>query len=350
MANIKDIAELAQVSIATVSRALSTPGAVRPPTLQKIEAAIAQLNYRPNMLAVGLRRRRSDNVIVAVPSIFNPFTSAFVQGIENVAREAGIRVLLGITDSDQALLDSYVGMIASKQADGMILLDKILPTAVLQTPPENPAPPIVLACEYPPGLSLPRVRIDNVEAAAMLVNHLVRQGHTRIAVITGPIDQNMSRDRLSGFLLGLKRAGLASDKAPIVHGDFTLQSGYDAVRQLLAAKAGFTGLCCANDEMALGAMAALREAGIAIPDGVSVVGFDNLRFGAFASPPLTTMEVPTVETGEAAMRLMLDMLRDPLDANREIILPYRLVVRQSSGPAPTAVKPGKAKKPRGQTS
>lgn len=336
MANIKDIAELAGVSIATVSRALSRPEIVRAGTLEKIKAAITELNYRPNMLAAGLRRQRSDNIIVAVPSIFNPFTSAFVQGIENVAREAGFRVLLGITDSDQTLLDSYVDMIAGKQADGLILLDAIIPSVIAKgTVIEGEAPPpIVAACEYPPELAIPRVRLDNVEAAAMVVAHLAKFGHTHIATITGPLDQQMAKDRMAGVTLGLKRAGLAYDQRLVAEGDFSLESGHRAMSQLIAGRIDFTGVCCANDEMAIGALAALREAGISVPEQVSVVGFDNLRFGAYASPPLTTIEVPTMETGETAMRLMLDLLRDPADAMREVVLPHRLVVRGSSGPVP----------------
>ena len=335
MANIKDIARRAGVSIATVSRSLSQPSIVRPATLKKIEDAILELNYRPNMMASGLRRNRSNNIIVAVPDIFNPFTSAFVQGIENVAREAGYRVLLGITDSDQALLDSYVDMIAGKQADGLILLDKVLPRAIDKPLDEGEAaPPIVAACEYDAGLSIPRVRIDDTEASAMCVAHLAGLGHSRIAAITGPLDQNMARGRLAGFKLGLKRAGLKVDEELIVHGDFSLEAGHRAMLNLIAGRRDFTAVCCANDEMAIGAMSALHSAGISIPGQVSVTGFDNLRFGAYATPPLTTIEVPTVETGETAMQLMLDMLRDPEDAKREVILPHRLVVRGSSGPAP----------------
>lgn len=337
MANITDIAKLAGVSIATVSRTLSKPALVRPETARKIDAAIAELNYRPNMLASGLRRQRSDNVIVAVPGIYNPFTSAFVQGIENVARDAGYRVLLAITESDQALLDSYVDMIAGKQADGLILLDTILPT-VLGSALAGSSTPIVAACEYPPDLRVPRVRLDNVEAMATMVGHLVKLGHQRIAAITGPIGQHMVQDRLSGFRLGLKRAGLDPDAAPVVYGDFTLEAGYAAAQELLAGGHEVTAICCASDEMAIGTLAALREAGIAVPEAISVSGFDNLRFGAFASPPLTTIDVPTVETGEAAMHLMLDMLRDPEGTAREVIIQHRLVVRQSTA-APAGATP-----------
>lgn len=332
MANIKDIAELAGVSIATVSRALSKSSLVRPETQRKIDAAIATMNYRPNMLAAGLRRQRSNNVIVAVPSIFNPFTSAFVQGIENVAREANYRVLLAITESDRTLLDSYVDMIAGKQADGLILLDRILPT-VLGAAANDVQAPIVAACEYPPDIRVPRVRLDNVEAIAAVVAHLAKLGHTRIATVTGPIDQQMGQDRLAGFRLGLRRAGYDPDRAEVAYGDFSLESGYRATGELLARGEPFSAICCANDEMAIGALARLREAGVSVPEDVSVTGLDNLRFGAFASPPLTTIDVPIQETGETAMQLMLDLLRDPASAAREVIVPHRLIVRESTAEA-----------------
>lgn len=332
MANIKDIARVAGVSVATVSRALSTPSLVRPKTIERIEAAIADLNYEPNHLAAGLRRQRSDNVIVVVPSIHNPFTSAFVEGIENVARANRMRVLLGITEGDVEALNKYAAMIAGKQADGMILLETNLPEIVVNPPAQGKAPPIVAACEYPPDLRLPRVRIDNHEASALVVGHLAELGHTAIATITGPICQFMSQDRLAGYRLGLARARVDFDEALVMEGDFSLQSGYDAMMRLLDSGAEFTAVACANDEMAIGALSALQHRGISVPEEVSVAGFDDLRFGAFASPPLTTVHSPTVEIGEAAMRLMLDALlpADQQPPAREVVLPHRLIVREST--------------------
>lgn len=337
MANIHDIADLAGVSIATVSRALSKSSSVRPATQRKIDEAIDKLNYRPNMLAAGLRRQRSNNIIVAVPNISNAFTASFVQGIENLARESGFRVLLAITEAEQALLDSYADMIAGKQADGLIVLDTTLPQ-IVERAANDAAVPVVMACEYPADLHVSRVRHDNVEAMAEMVAHLVKLGHERIATVTGPIEQRMGRDRLQGFRLGLRRGGLDPDAAPSAYGDFTLASGHRAAAELLARGETFTALCCANDEMAIGALSCLHEAGLAVPADVSVTGFDNLSVSAFAIPALTTMEVPIQGTGEAAMRLMLDVLRDPEEPTREVILPHKLVVRGSTARAAVVAK------------
>ena len=334
MANIKDIAKHANVSIATVSRALSQPEIVSAKTMARIEKAIEELDYEPNHLAAGLRRQRSDNVLVAVPSIFNPFTSAFVQGIENIARANKMRVLLGITDGDPALLDRFVAMIAGKQADGLILLETNLPSIATRKPAGASMPPIVAACEYPADLNLPRVNIDSIEAAALVVRHLAELGHRRIAAICGPSTQNMTRERLEGFRLGLARAQIDPNSAPVFDGDFTLQSGHEAALRLLDEHPDITAIACHNDEMAIGALAACRQRGLSAPADISIVGFDNLRFAEYAAPPLTTIDVPTMDIGECAMRLMLDNLRAPNLPAREIILPHSLVVRESSGPPP----------------
>lgn len=332
MANIKDIAKHANVSIATVSRALSQPEIVSAKTMARIEKAIAELDYEPNHLAAGLRRQRSDNILVAVPSIFNPFTSAFVQGIENIARANKMRVLLGITEGDPALLDKFVAMIAGKQADGLILLETNLPSVVRRGDmPVGKMPPIVAACEYPSDLNLPRVNIDSVEAAALVVRHLAELGHRRIAAICGPSKQNMTRERVDGFRLGLARAQLDPASAPVLDGDFTLASGRAAALRLLDENPDITAIACHNDEMAIGALTALRERGLSAPADISIVGFDNLRFAEYSAPPLTTIDVPTVDIGESAMRLMLDTLRTPGVPPREVILPHSLVVRESSG-------------------
>jgi len=152
MANIKDIAAKAGVSIATVSRALRQPALVKDKTAKRIEEAIRELSYTPNLVAASLRRQKADAVIIAVPSIHNPFTSAFVQGVENVARENGTKVLLALTEGDTQILDRHYDMIAGKQADGMILLDLAVPSALLARKEGSPPPPVVLACEYGEGL------------------------------------------------------------------------------------------------------------------------------------------------------------------------------------------------------
>ncbi|HZV08111.1 MAG TPA: LacI family DNA-binding transcriptional regulator, partial [Novosphingobium sp.] len=303
MANIKDIAAKAGVSIATVSRALRQPNLVKEKTAQRIEAAIRDLDYKPNMLAASLRRQKADAVIIAVPDIANPFTAAFVQGVENVARDSGTKVLLAITEGREDLLDSHYEMVAGKQADGMILLDLQLP-GVLRDRPADAAPlPIVLACEYQDGSNQPRVRVNDLEAAADAAMHIAQLGHTRIACISGPANQRMSRDRQRGFRLGLRRFGLDLPEPMVAGGDYSLLSGVEGARCLLDRGEPFTALLCENDEMALGAIHAIAARGLRVPQDISVIGIDDFRFSEFSNPALTTVALPTTLIGEQAMRV-----------------------------------------------
>lgn len=338
MANIKDIAELAGVSIATVSRVLRNPKVVKPVTADKVRNAIKELSYEPNLLASSLRKQRADAVIVAVPDIYNPFTSSFMRGIEDVARENGIKVLLGITEGRRDLLDRHFAMVAGKQADGMILLDVNTPTVVAEHQASDPPLPIVLACEYEQDVSFPRVRFDNIEVAALAAKHIADLGHKRVACISGPPKQRMSRDRQKGFRLGLRRANVPIIEDLMLEGDYSLQSGARAATELLDRKSHFSAILCENDEMALGAIHILSARGLRVPEDVSVIGIDDLRFAAYANPSLTTVALPTTQTGEQAMRLMLDYYIDPEGANREVILPHELIVRKSTAAPPSTMK------------
>lgn len=333
MANIKDIAKLAGVSVATVSRALKKPDIVKEDTRNVVLAAIKQLEYKPNALASGLRRRKSEKIIVVVPDIQNPFYASIVQGIEHVAYSNGYKVLLGETQNNQERLDSYADMLMSKEADGLILLGALLPTIVQESIKEKQGIPIplVMACEYFDGLNAPDVRIDNVGAAANAAGHLIDLGHKVIATITGPLANPLSQDRLKGFKERMRKARLKVHAELVVHGSFSINSGYDAMKKLLEASSRPTAVFCANDEMAIGALKAIKEKGLRVPHDISVIGFDNLRFSEYTDPPLTTISQPNARIGETAMKLMLDLFENIQRIDQTIILPYALIVRASTG-------------------
>jgi len=332
VANIRDIARLAGVSVATVSRALAKPNIVRPATIEKVKSAIAALDYSPNVVASSLRRQRSDTIIVVVPNIHNPFYSGVVQGIENIAHDNGYRILLGETQDNQDRLDRYTAMIASRGADGLILLGSLLPSVVRDSLAEgrDSSIPLVLACERFDGLKSPTVEIDNVAASRLAIEHLLEQGHRRIATITGPARNNLTVDRLLGYRDALKAASIRFDRKLVVEGDFSIKSGYDAMTHLLTLDKRPTAVFCANDEMAIGVQKALWDADVAIPDEIAVVGFDNLRFAQYAVPSLTTIMQPTVEIGETAMKLMIGVLTAHIAAGERVVVPHQLVVRAST--------------------
>lgn len=333
MTTIRDIAKRAGVSVATVSRTLSDPETVRLATRERVLLAIEQMKYTPNAIARQLRRRRNETVIVIVPQIANPFFSGIVQSIENVAMQLGYRVLLGETQGNQERLDHYADMVLTRVADGLILLGSLLPGVVRASMEAHHAPtiPLVLACERFEGLDCPTVSIDNVAAGELAVRHLAERGCQRIATITGPLDNTLSQDRLQGYRSALAAAKLPLDPQWVVEGDFSIDSGRAAMEQLLDTGTVPDGVFCANDEMAIGAQQAIRVRGLAMPDDIALVGFDDLRFGAFAAPPLTTIRQPTTELGETAMRLLDAVLHHREVANRTVVLSHQLIERDSTG-------------------
>lgn len=332
VATIRDIAKRAGVSVATVSRTLSHPDTVRPATRERVVLAIDEMKYSPNAIARQLRRRRNETVIVIVPQIANPFFSGIVQSIENVAMELGYRVLLGETQGNQERLDHYADMVLTRVADGLILLGSLLPGVVRSSMAAGQATsiPLVLACERFEGLDCPTVSIDNVAAGQLAVRHLVEQGCKRVATITGPLDNTLSQDRLQGYRGALSAAGLTLVPEWVVEGDFSIDSGRAAMERLLDATSVPDGVFCANDEMAIGAQQAIRARGLTIPGDIALVGFDDLRFGAFAAPPLTTIRQPTTELGEIAMRLLDAVLHEREIAVRTVVLPHQLIEREST--------------------
>jgi LacI family repressor for deo operon, udp, cdd, tsx, nupC, and nupG len=332
---IRDIAKRAGVSVATVSRTLSMPEAVRPKKREAVQKAIDEMNYAPNAIARQLRRRRNEAIIVIVPEIANPFFSGIVQGIENMAHDLGYRVLIGETQGKQERLDYYADMVLTRVVDGLILLGSLLPSAVRADLDGGHASkiPLVLACERFDGLDCPNVAIDNVAAGALAVGHLVERGCRAIATITGPLGNTLCQDRLRGYHQAMAAAGLAVPDAGVAEGDFSIDSGYRAMQALLGHDRRLDGVFCANDEMAIGAQQAIRERGLAMPGDIAMVGFDDLRFGAFAAPPLTTIRQPTTELGETAMRMMDAVLhKRPLE-QKNVVIVHELVVRASTGPA-----------------
>lgn len=307
------------------------PDVVTAKTRARVEAAVRDLDYKPNALASSLRRLRTENIIVVVPDIHNPFFSGVVQGIEHIAHAHGHKVLLGETQNSQQRLDTYAAMLVRKEADGLILLGALLPSVVQRAVAsgEPPPVPIVMACEYFAGLQAPNVRIDNVAAAAAATDHLLQLGHRRIAMISGPSGNPLVKDRLKGYRQQLAKADITVPAEFVGRGDFTLQSGYHAMQKLLALTHKPTAVFCANDEMAMGAIRAAKDAGKRVPQDLSVVGFDDIQFAEYYDPPLTTIRQPRREIGETAMRLILDVFAKR-NAPTSVVLPHVLVVRGST--------------------
>ena len=336
MSNINDVARKAGVSTATVSRVLTRPGLVSPDTRRRVLDAVRHLDYAPNAAAKNLRTLRTGNLLVTVPDISNPFFSLIIQGIEDAAQRGGYRVLVGDTQHNTAREEAYALMLKRKEADGLIFLGHRLPkpAADLVHSTKEGCAPVVNGCEFNPKLGVPSVHIDNATAAAEAMDHLYRLRHRRIGIVTGPLVSPLSRDRLKGALTRAKRQRAQGDVI-VIQGDFSIESGAVAAEQLLGGRLPPTAIFCFNDEMAMGVLQTARRRQVNVPDDLSVVGFDDIRFARYTEPPLTTIAQPMRAIGEGTVRLLLAILHDDTVTPDSVTLPHTLITRASTA-APAA--------------
>lgn len=325
-ATLKEIARIAGVSTATVSRTLSHPALVAAPTRAAVLEAVAAMGYRVNHVARSLRRRRTGSVIALVPNLSNPFFSQILSGIAAVLSEADTGLLVADTragpDPD-ARISAYL---AGGMADGLILLDGALATATLDVPGR---PPVVCACEWLAGL--PSVRVDNAAGARLAVRHLLAAGHRAIGHATGPRGNVLTETRLAGWRATLVDADLPAPDRFVFEGDFSLGSGARIAAAWRAMPDRPTAMFHASDEMAVGFVGALQHAGVAVPREVSVVGFDDIEVAQHVTPGLTTVRQPRMLIGERAARRLLALVEDADDVGTEVI-PVALVPRGSVAP------------------
>ena len=334
MVSIKDVARVAGVSTATVSRYINDPKQVKQPTREKVQKAIAATNYAPNSLARNFRRGKTGVILVALPAIGTPFFADVMKGITTIARDMHYSILIKETQLNQLSYDEYTNLVLSKQADGIILLSAIIPFATAkpqQTGNQRPAP-IILSCEnVTPELGrYPSVRIDNARAAAEATDYLINLGHKKIAFIFGLQSSTLTLDRERGYRKAMKAAKLAIADGWITEGGLTLDGARKATRLLLSHAERPSAIFCANDEMAMAAIHEIKAARLRVPQDISIIGFDDICYAELMDPPLTTISQPAEEIGERTM-LRLSQAIDGRDIGVEPeIVPHKLVVRSST--------------------
>lgn len=327
MSNIREVAQLAGVSIATVSRAISNPEKLTKKTLTKVQKAIDQVGYKPNMLARNFRFHCSYAILVLVPDLANPLFSTVVKGIEDVAKKKGFSVLLGDTRHSLEREKEYLKLIDTRQADGVIQLRPYVESDY--TTFVKKKFPVVNAagCE---GTPYPSVRIDNVAAQRMVVDYLISLGHTRIGAITGLYDNAHSIDRLKGYMKALENASIEYDDELVIEGDFTMSSGLNAATQFMLLDERPTAVVAFNDYMAIGAIKGFRSSGLQVPRDISVAGFDDLEIAKFIEPTLTTISQPVMALGHTAMNLLNRVLENKELKQQEYVIPHEFVIREST--------------------
>jgi LacI family repressor for deo operon, udp, cdd, tsx, nupC, and nupG len=332
LATIEDVAAIAGVSIATVSRAINEPTKVADETRRRVNEAIARTGYTTNAMARSLRMRRSNMILIMAPDVGDPNFSNILVGLETEASKRGYGVLIGNTQNDPERESDYLRFLSSNQADGLILLTGHLPFGHGQEGPDVWLPPMVAVNEPIPGSGIPFVGVDNFEGARIATDHLISQGHRRIAFIGHSTSRAINQLRESGYRTALDRAGIAVEPRLILDGDGTTESGRLATEHMIVRDVLPTAFLCVNDATALGVIIALNARRYDLPRQFSVMGFDDISFASFITPSLTTMKQPRLRIGEVAMDMLLGLLEGNRPDRNEVLLRSELIVRNSVSP------------------
>ena len=328
MSNIREVARLAGVSVATVSRTLKSPERVLAETRDKVNAAVEKAGYRPNLMAVQFRSRKTGNLVILVPAIANTFFARVISGAQRAAQAAGYRLLLCDTQGQESIERQFAELVYAYQADGVIQLRAFDPFD--QSSGSGAMPPIVNVCEVIRQGRHPTISLDNQAAAKAMTEHLLELGHRRIGLIKGPKSSPLTRDRVAGYEEALRQAQIPLDDALVSHGDFTLNAGYLGASAMLKLNPRPTALFCENDEMAIGALRRIKEEGLRVPQDISLAGFDDIPMAAYCDPALTTISQPAEAFGEKAVEMLIALMDGKPVTDRHLVLPFELTVREST--------------------
>ncbi|MBB3167360.1 LacI family DNA-binding transcriptional regulator [Simiduia aestuariiviva] len=309
MVTIYDVSERAGVSLATVSRVMNNNARVSDKTKAKVLQAMADLGYRPNAIAKGLASSRSNSVGVLISELHGPFYGMMMSAIETELRKHDIHSIFAAGHSDAAKEEDAVNFLLSRRCDALILYVEAVSDEFLVELNKRGTPIVVLGRDIK-NLQPQCINLDNEQGGYLAAKYLLDAGHRDIAYISGPLWKVDTQDRLAGHRRALAEHQLTFDESLLIEGDFQEEGGVDGLNKLLSSGRPFTAVACGNDEMAAGAMAAARDAGMTLPDDLSIVGFDNVAYSRFVYPKLCTVNYPVREMAEMATHWVLRQVYD----------------------------------------
>lgn len=330
MVSIKDIAKVAGVSHTTVSRALRDSAEISAETKARIRRIADDMGYRPSAVARSLVTKRTGVIGVVVTRLSDPFHTDVVQGIEMVAQDHNYSILLSLSHEDPDREQAIVELMARRQVEGIIVAASRLGDRYLDLLADLRIP-IVLINSHHTGEYVYAVASDDRYGGCIATEHLVDLGHTRIAYIANTRGGATSRQREVGYRDALAAADISHDVDLVVDGDGSVAGGKRAMDTLLTKTPGPTAVFCYNDLTAIGVLKSVLEAGLHVPDDISLVGYDGLAEGTYVNPPLTTVEQPRLQMGKLATQMIVDLLHGESQPTR-LILQGRLIERGSSRP------------------
>lgn len=325
---IRDVARQAGVSHQTVSRVINGDATVTPETRTKVDAAITKLGYQPNAIARSLAKGRTRMLAYLAPNLTDYTFARIVEGAEAEARQQGY-FLISSSAPDEATFAALINeLVPSRRIEGLLVMNPYIDQRCQHLPPRFPT--VLIGSETHPGDEADSVKLDDEGAARAATEHLIALGHRRIAMITGPLIEDCTRDRIVGYRAALMAAGLPIDAGLTIEGDWSASSGHTAFAQLFDRAAPPTAIFAQNDRMALGALRAARDRGLAVPEQIAVIGIDDMPLASYFDPPLTTMRQDMFAIGRTAAQLLIRAVERPHAERQHLRLPATLLVRQST--------------------
>lgn len=330
-ATIKDIAKLANVSYATVSRALNNKRGVKGETGRKIRKIAAELDYRPNAIARGLVKKQTHTIGLIIPDITNPFFPEVARGIEDGARDSGYSVFLCNTNWEIKREILYLNLLAEKRVDGIIIAPISNQVDFLEKTLRGKIP-VVYVSNAPRNTKNSFVVIDSIRGGFLATRHLIESGYKSIGFIGAQEDLVNISERLEGYKLALKEYGMEIRQEQVRFGDFKRETGYRIIQRMIEIDDYPRAVFAENDLLALGVIQGVKEMGLSVPEDIAVVGFDDIPFAAFPEVQLTTISQPKYEMGKSAVEIVLAKIekRGPETPARRIVLEPELIIRRSS--------------------
>lgn len=327
---IKDVSQKAGVSTATVSRVFNNTGLVDEETRQRVLDASKELRYMPNAVGRSLSTRRTDSIGLLLPDIYGEFFSEVIRGADQTAQQNRYHLLVSSSHNHRNEIEAAL-RVMSGRVDGLILMSpQIDAQTLISNLPVN-LPVVLLNC-FVDGVSFDSLNIDNLGGAYQMTQHLIQHGHERIAVITGHDDNLDADERIRGYRQALQENHLPIAEDWEISGSFSEESGYTAVQKVLALTPRPTAIFALNDSMAIGALGALREYGVAIPQEMALAGFDDIPIARFLSPTLTSVRVSIHELGALATQKLVHAIHEKNNhAKQHVVIPTSLALRESCG-------------------
>lgn len=328
---IYDIARLAGVSTATVSKVFNHTGRISDKTRRRVLAISEELGYRPSVVASALTGKRTYSIGLLIPDLANPFFAELARHVEDRAHELGYNVMICNTDNDESKELKYVQLLRQKSVDGIIAATGVKNDAALKELISHQVPISLIARNHS-HLSASSVQVDDYAGGYAAAQHLIGQGHKRIAIVLENLRITSSKERLRGYRDALNDAGIPYDPTFVLESDFTIEGGRQAGGRLLDAAEPPSAVFACNDLLAIGVLQAAKERRVHVPEQLSVIGFDNTILAEIASPPLTTIAQPIEAMGHQVVDLIVDEIAGKSTVKKRVVLMPELIIRSSTAP------------------